>query len=165
MSGYDRERHPDPSFKVTEPTPKVEKKEFISDVGEDEKQEQFDEDDKLENYSGEADETGDGSFNNNTTKDEDFDTISSQPKPQNEMTLSPSARSANGSELMGRSSYTLSEAGSGYDADTNECSEFCLDCWSCFGVFDACCPSDSEGCITSTAVFLGNVCFSCCRCR
>lgn len=154
---------PNPDVNVTQPTPQVEKKDFINDL-EDKDYDHNESDDKVDIYSGEADETAASMTNNG--KDDDFDTISTQPKAQNDMQLTPSqTHKSTGTALNGRSSYTLSEAGSGYDEDTNECSEFCMDCCACFGLLDACCPSDTDGCISSTAIFLGNVCFSCCRCN
>ncbi|EGV60097.1 hypothetical protein CANTEDRAFT_116117, partial [Yamadazyma tenuis ATCC 10573] len=86
--------------------------------------------------------------------------ITSQPKPSQEMQLAPDTAS----DFGPRSSYTLSQEGSGYERDQNECTEFCLDFSSCFGLFDACCPADSEGCMTTCAVFIGNLFFSCCQC-
>ncbi|CAH6721406.1 hypothetical protein CLIB1444_06S01442 [[Candida] jaroonii] len=100
--------------------------------------------------------------NGSNTKD-DFETIHSQPVAINDMTLEPNRSRT--SEFNGRSSYSISEAGSGYDRDENECTEFCLDFCTCFGLFDNCCPTDSDGCVTSTAVFIGNILFACCRCK
>lgn len=60
--------------------------------------------------------------------------------------------------------HTASDAQSGYHRDTNECTEFCQDFVTCFGACDACCPSSGEGCLSSFALFVGNLCFACCKC-
>lgn len=68
---------------------------------------------------------------------------------------------------MGRRSeqtFTDSDMESGYHRETNECTDFCEDCVICFGVCDACCPSSGEGCLSTIALFLGNLCFACCKC-
>lgn len=127
-----------PNFTVTDPTPRQERNDFIDNA---------------------SDSSGDGDFNSANDRSEIIDV---EPRQQ-EMSLSP--REDNESDFNPRSSYTLSEVGSGYDQDTNECSEFCLDFCACFGLLDACCPADEEGCVTSCAIFLGNVLFSCCTCK
>lgn len=67
------------------------------------------------------------------------------------------------SENSGRSSITVSEVGSGYVNDTNDCTDFCMDFLVCFGLLDTCCPSDGEGYVTTAAAFCGNILFSCCK--
>ncbi len=86
------------------------------------------------------------------------------PQPQPEMRLtSPTAEERRSSE-----SSSSSESGddnqSGYAGDQNECTEFCADFVTCFGMFEACCPSSGEGCLTTCATICGNVLLSCCRC-
>lgn len=74
----------------------------------------------------------------------------------------------NSSEGSSRSSSsesetTISEVGSGYQRETNECTEFCLDLFTCFGICNSICPSSENGCISSCASFFGNFCFSLCK--
>lgn len=57
----------------------------------------------------------------------------------------------------------FSDGASGYRRDSNECTEFCIDCFLCFGTFDECCPSSGEGCLTTTATLVGNILFVCCK--
>lgn len=144
---------PAPQVQVTQPTPRTEKPEFIDS-------------ETLSSYKQAGDNDVPQEYNEDDQSNSDdykgSDAISSPPKPHENMAVPVASQ---GSGLGGRSSFTLSEAGSGYERDTNECSEFFLDCFSCFGLFDACCPSDSDGCITSCAVFFGNLCFACCRCK
>ncbi|CAK7893911.1 hypothetical protein CAAN1_02S08438 [[Candida] anglica] len=93
--------------------------------------------------------------------------IRDAPKPQEEMQLTTPTKEENTSDSSdsdSTSNQTLSEVGSGYERDNNECAEFCIEFASCFGLFDSCCPSDGEGCLTSTATFCGNILFSCCKC-
>lgn len=108
------------------------------------------------------DATEENSVGNGTNTKDDFGTVHSQPQAIDDMTLEPNRSRTS---FNGRSSYSMSEAGSGYDRDENECTEFCLDFCTCFGLFDNCCPTDSDGCVTSTAVFIGNILFACCRCK
>lgn len=98
----------------------------------------------------------------NESKD-DFESITSQPGRREPMEFAPASDTE--SDFQPRSSYTLSEAGSGYDKEQNECADFCLDLFSCFGLLEACCPTDGDGCVTTFAVCLGNVIFGCCRCK
>lgn len=104
-------------------------------------------------------------FNTSMQNDykQEFDSVTSQPERREPMSFSPSPDDA--SNFQPRSSYTLSEAGSGYDREQNECADFCLDFCSCFGLLEACCPTDSDGCVTTFAICLGNVIFGCCRCK
>lgn len=93
-------------------------------------------------------------------------TITSEPVAS-DMHLDPKAIKERGSDSSDddRSSYSgISLTHSGYDRDSNECTEFCTECVTCFGMFSACCPSSGEGCLTSTAVFFGNILFGCCKC-
>lgn len=59
---------------------------------------------------------------------------------------------------------TVTDNASGYQRDTNECTEFCIDLFNCFGACDACCPLTGEGCLSTTAAFLGNICVGCIKC-
>lgn len=59
---------------------------------------------------------------------------------------------------------TYSDDASGYERELNECTEFCLDLFTCFGAFDACCPATGEGCCSSTAAFFGNICVGLFKC-
>lgn len=52
---------------------------------------------------------------------------------------------------------------SGYDREGNECTEFCIELFTCFGVVD-CYPKSGAGCLTTTATFVGNLVFGCCKC-
>ena len=54
-------------------------------------------------------------------------------------------------------------ATSGYQRESNECTEFCIECCTCFGVLN-CCPNNGEGCVTNMATFIGNMLFACCKC-
>lgn len=102
-----------------------------------------------------------GENDSNVTEKLPSGNIDSEPKPINDMTLTTNNSHSSSNE---RSSYTLSELGSGYNREENECTEFCLDFCTCFGLFDNCCPTDGEGCLTTTATFIGNIIFSCCKC-
>ena len=111
-----------PALKVTDPTPGVERQEFINDQDE---------------------------------------VITNEPKRSEDMSLN------NNSENSGddnRSSMTVSDMGSGFERDTNECTEFWLECCGCFGLLESCFPNDGEGCCTSTATFIGTICLSCWKC-
>lgn len=93
-------------------------------------------------------------------------TITSEPVA-NDMHLNPNAikeRGNNSSDDDRSSLSDFSQAPSGYERETNECTEFCMECVTCFGMFSTCCPSSGEGCLTSTAVFCGNILFGCCKC-
>lgn len=85
--------------------------------------------------------------------------ISYEPDRTAEMSLN---KLENGDDA--RSSITVSEAGSGFERESNECTEFWLECCSCFGLMETCCPNDGEGCCTSTATFIGTICLSCWKC-
>ncbi|KAK6203490.1 uncharacterized protein RJT21DRAFT_113388 [Scheffersomyces amazonensis] len=61
-------------------------------------------------------------------------------------------------------SSSLDDNHSGYERHANECTEFCIELFTCFGLFNACCPANGEGCLTSTATFCGNILFACCKC-
>ena len=67
---------------------------------------------------------------------------------------SSTSSSSSGSDFSGHS---------GYQREHNECTEFCIELFTCFGVVD-CCPKNGEGCVTSVATWLGNLVFSCCKC-
>ncbi|SGZ55064.1 CIC11C00000004534 [Sungouiella intermedia] len=82
--------------------------------------------------------------------------ITSEPKPQ--------TMEARQSEDGGRTISTYSDNESGYQRESNECTEFCMDFFICFGACDACCPASGEGCLSSFAAFVGGLCFACCKC-
>lgn len=85
-------------------------------------------------------------------------TVSSEPEPKEEMYLLEPRKS-----LV--SDNTSFGGQSGRIEPENECSEFCVECSSCFGLFDSCCPADEEGCLTTAATFCGNILFGCCKAR
>lgn len=96
--------------------------------------------------------------------------ITSQPRATDEMRLEqqkPDPTRSNSS--LSSSSESDDEASShftaqsGYHREHNECTEFCIECSSCFGVVN-CCPKSGEGCITTMATFIGNMLFACCKC-
>ncbi|EAZ63912.1 putative suppressor of mutant AC40 subunit of RNA polymerase I and III (high serine) [Scheffersomyces stipitis CBS 6054] len=100
---------------------------------------------------------------NNTALDEEK-AISSEPQPTNEMSLSQAKDEADNNSSISSSSSDNDDAASGYERESNECTEFCIECCNCFGLFSGCCPNDSEGCITTVATFFGNILFACCKC-
>ncbi|ODV81733.1 glycoside hydrolase family 17 protein [Suhomyces tanzawaensis NRRL Y-17324] len=80
------------------------------------------------------------------------DTISNEPKPNPGMSLHPNRDSSSSDE---GSSYM--DMASGYDQNLNECTEFCIELSTCFGLLETCCPANGEGCLTTSAVFCGNI--------
>lgn len=99
--------------------------------------------------------------------------ISEAPVPQSEMKLhTPSPEDQN--KLNPRSSssqssddsdfQSVSEVGSGFAREQNECTEFCIELFSCFGLCETCCPSSGEGCLTTCATIFGNILVGCCKC-
>lgn len=91
-------------------------------------------------------------------------TLRSEPTPAAEMLAVP-AQTIDPDASEARSSITVSEVGSGYNRDENECTEFCMDFLSCFGLFDTCCPANGEGYLTTAATFCGNILVGCCKCK
>ncbi|RCK59382.1 hypothetical protein Cantr_07050 [Candida viswanathii] len=100
--------------------------------------------------------------------------ITSEPKTTDEMRQEqqkPSLSRSNSSSSSSSSSSSQSDddinsnftAQSGYHREHNECTEFCVECCTCFGVVD-CCPRSGEGCVTNMATFIGNMLFACCKC-
>lgn len=81
-----------------------------------------------------------------------------QQKPELNRTGSSSSSSESEDEV--NSHFT---AQSGYQREHNECTEFCVECCTCFGVV-SCCSRSGEGCITTMATFIGNMLFACCKC-
>ncbi|KAI5955286.1 hypothetical protein KGF54_001847 [Candida jiufengensis] len=79
-----------------------------------------------------------------------------QLKPENSNSSSSSS-SSSGSDFSGHTNR------SGYHREGNECTEFCIEFCTCFGVVD-CCPNNGDGCVTSVATFVGNLIFGCCKC-
>lgn len=59
---------------------------------------------------------------------------------------------------------TFDDDASGYHRESNECTEFCVDLLTCFGLLGDCCPLTGEGCLTNTGTFIGNLCVGCCKC-
>lgn len=98
---------------------------------------------------------------NNVTPDEEPKTYLGALKEQ--INLEPDRQP----DMAYRSSMddvsAFSDGASGYRRETNECTEFCIDCFLCFGTFDECCPSSGEGCLTTAATFVGNILFGCCK--
>ena len=92
--------------------------------------------------------------------------IAQQPTPQKEMDLTTSSSNdaAQTNKEDDNDDHSLSTIGSGYDRETNECQDFCLELFSCFGLLDDCCPSDGEGCFSNTASFCGTLCISMIKC-
>ncbi|GEQ72027.1 hypothetical protein JCM33374_g5713 [Metschnikowia sp. JCM 33374] len=83
--------------------------------------------------------------------------ITQEPKPT-------SMDMSRGSQDDRDTIQTYDDDASGYQRETNECSEFCIDLFSCFGACDVCCPSTGEGCLSTTAAFLGGLCVGCLKC-
>lgn len=85
--------------------------------------------------------------------------ISKEPKGTEDMSLAPrTSKGDEPSDSSHRSSMvTLSSDGSGYERETHECTEFCIDFLRCFGMFDECCPSSGEGYFTTAALFCANI--------
>lgn len=85
--------------------------------------------------------------------------ISDEPKGTADMSVaSRSSKENEPSDSSNRSSMvTLSSDGSGYERETHECTEFCIDFLRCFGMFDECCPSSGEGYFTTAALFCANI--------
>ncbi|RLV83240.1 hypothetical protein JA9_003035 [Meyerozyma sp. JA9] len=86
-------------------------------------------------------------------------TVSSEPAPKEEMMLGDGLRKSNDSDTT-----SFGEQSGRLDPE-NECTEFCVECSACFGLFDSCCPADEEGCLTTAATFCGNILFGCCKAR
>lgn len=135
-----------PTVKLTESTPKNEAGEY------------FDQDQKTK-----ADSSA-------TIGNEDG-TISQEPKATQGMQLDvPQKKERNNNndddddDSSDVTSATISEQGSGYERNSNECTECCIDLIGCFGLFDSCCPSTGEGFITNLGVFCGNILVGCCKC-
>lgn len=134
---------PNPTVKLTEPTPKREPEDYF-------------------------DQTQDKEVSSALVGDED-EAITQEPKRTEGMLLdvpektevSNSDNDDNGSDVT---SVTMSEQGSGYERESNECTECCIDLIGCFGLFDSCCPSTGEGFITNLGVFCGNLLVGCCKC-
>lgn len=80
------------------------------------------------------------------------------------VTNEPEATPPMRASIGGQSTATYEDTTSGYHRETNECTEFCMDLWICFGACDAFCPQSGEGCMSGWAAFCGNLCFSCCKC-
>jgi hypothetical protein len=139
---------PCPAVKLTESTPKNEAEEY------------FDQYQKTK-----ADSSA-------TVGNEDG-TISQEPKATQDMQLDvPQKKERNNNsdddddddDSSDVTSATISEQGSGYERNSNECTECAIDLIGCFGLFDSCCPSTGEGFITNLGVFCGNIIVGCCKC-
>lgn len=180
-----------PSVQITQPTPKNEKSSFILDADLQPKISQptsdgdssSDDDDLFEDTITEQPlgTPAPTLFKTTTTNDNDDDkTKTSDNNTNSNNDNSNDSNDANNTHNIDHSkeqtsqssvsssddssSITVSETGSGYQRDNNECTEFCIELAMCFGMFEACCPSDGEGCLTSTATFCGNILFACCKC-
>lgn len=86
-------------------------------------------------------------------------TVTSEPQPKEEMQVPNTARNSDISD------NTAFSTRSGRVEPEDQCTEFCTECASCFGLFDSCCPADEEGCLTTAATFCGNILFGCCKAR
>lgn len=84
-----------------------------------------------------------------------------QPTSDEPITAEPEAVSMN-EDTLSLSTYNDNE--SGYKRESNECTEFFVDLFTCFGLLGDCCPLSGEGCLTNTGIFIGNLCVSCCKC-
>ncbi|KAK6454844.1 uncharacterized protein RJT20DRAFT_129465 [Scheffersomyces xylosifermentans] len=104
-------------------------------------------------------------FNQNAARihDEEDIPINSEPRPTTDMSLEPKEKNSD-NDTDSDSSSDQSDAASGYERESNECTEFCIECCSCFGLFAGCCPADSDSCVTTVATFCGNILMSCCKC-
>lgn len=133
---------PTPALKVTQATPNLEKNEFIT---------------KEQNKE----------IAINEDKEE---TVTKQPEGTEEMKLyvpgkqQDADKSSDEYSDQGSERTSFSEQGSGYERDANECTEFCIECISCFGLFNACCPATGEGFLTNVGVFCGTILVGCCKC-
>ncbi|EGW30798.1 uncharacterized protein SPAPADRAFT_142715 [Spathaspora passalidarum NRRL Y-27907] len=99
--------------------------------------------------------------------------ITTEPKPVNDMELSQQEEQPN--QFLDPQQHTkdhdsssdteseFTDIGSGYQRESNECSEFVTSCCTCFGALDTCLPKNGEGCFTSTLTFIGNILFGCCK--
>ncbi|KAK6464128.1 hypothetical protein DFJ63DRAFT_61065 [Scheffersomyces coipomensis] len=83
---------------------------------------------------------------------------------RNEMSYNKEHQDQNSSDNDSETSSFNDDAHSGYERESNECTEFCIEFFTCFGLFNACCPANGEGCITTSATFCGNILFACCKC-
>lgn len=111
--------------------------------------------------------------------------ISEAPSPQSEMKLfsptkeeqdnnnndndnsnsnSNTSNTPSSSSQVSDDEESVSEVGSGFQRDQNECTEFCIEFLSCFGLCETCCPSSGEGFLTTCATICGNVLVGCCKC-
>lgn len=82
--------------------------------------------------------------------------ITDQPKPA----LMDMSRSFADRETI----ETFKDNESGYQRESHECTEFCIDFFMCFGACDACCPLNGEGFFSSAAAFCANICVSMRKC-
>lgn len=82
--------------------------------------------------------------------------ITEQPKPA----LMDMSRSVADRETI----TTFEDNESGYHRESNECTEFCMDFFMCFGACDSCCPLSGEGFFSGAAAFCGNLCISLRKC-
>ncbi|KAF6069986.1 hypothetical protein FOB64_002684 [Candida albicans] len=95
--------------------------------------------------------------------------ITDEPKASPAMKQEPQSNNENSQNLKSKESNSDDDinshftATSGYQRESNECTEFCIECCTCFGVLN-CCPNNGEGCVTNMATFIGNMLFACCKC-
>lgn len=90
--------------------------------------------------------------------------ITKEPAAQDNMYLSPNKETNSDESSSHRTSMSVSEQGSGYQRESNECTEFCTDFLTCFGLCDACCPASGEGYLANFATCCGTVLMSCTKC-
>mmetsp|Transcript_3138 Transcript_3138/g.3062 ORF Transcript_3138/g.3062 Transcript_3138/m.3062 type:complete len:137 (+) Transcript_3138:218-628(+) len=133
---------PNPTVKLTEPTPQREPEDYF---------------DQTQSKKDSSAMVG------------DEEPVTQEPKRTEDMLLATPDKTErsnpdNNDDCSDVTSVTMSEQGSGYERESNECTECCIDLIGCFGLFDTCCPSTGEGFITNLGVFCGNILVGCCKC-
>ena len=103
----------------------------------------------------ESEEGNLGSLENNEKQDESGkgDVIRLQPNASRGMLMRSSESDASFLSTSSRQSESFIDQHSGYESNVNECTEFCIDVITCFGLFDACCPSTGQGFVADVATF------------
>lgn len=133
---------PNPTVKLTEPTPQREPEDYFDQTQ---------------------------SKKDTSVMIGDEEPVTQEPKKTEDMLLATPDKTersnpGNNDDCSDVTSVTMSEQGSGYERESNECTECCIDLIGCFGLFDSCCPSTGEGFITNLGVFCGNILVGCCKC-
>lgn len=97
--------------------------------------------------------------NNEKQNDEadEGDVIRLQPNASRGMLMRSSESDASFLSTSSRQSESFIDQNSGYERNVNECTEFCIDLITCFGLFDACCPSTGQGFVADVATFFSVV--------